>query len=120
MSCCTYHAGMLTERVVIERRVSAADGIGGTVDTWAGIPATPQGAMLRPLTGTEAVVAQRLAPTANYRAILRFRPDANGNPYYRPSDRLVHRARYFSILCVFDWQMKHRWIELLLQEGRPS
>ena len=120
MSCCDFHAGMLTERVLIERRTAVPDAVGGSVDVWAGDPPNAQAAEFRPLSGTEAAMAQRLAPTANYRCTIRFRAGTLGNPYYTPADRLIHRGRTFNILYVFDRKMEHRWIEMLLTEGRPS
>jgi SPP1 family predicted phage head-tail adaptor len=120
MNCCDFHAGMLTERVLLERSSTTSDGHGGTTTAWAADPATAVGAQMIPLTGTEATVAQRLAPTANFRCTIRFRSDAQGNPYYTPDNRLKHRGRTFNILYVSDRKMQHRWIEMLLVEGRPS
>lgn len=120
MICCDLHSGMLTERVTLERKTKVPDSIGGYADTWTPDPAYALPANVRPLSGTEAIVAQRVAPTATYRCAIRFRADAAGNPYYTPKDRLIHRGRTFGILYVFDRKMEHKWIELLLVEGRRS
>lgn len=120
MACCGFHSGMLTERVTLERRTRSADGYGGFPDTWVADPTTPVAANMKPLSGTEAIVAQRIAPNAQYRCTIRFRPDAEGNPYYQPNDRLIHRGRTFNILYVLDKDMEHKWMELLIVEGRPS
>ena len=120
MSCCDFHAGMLTERVTIERRLITPDGMGGSAESWAADPKKPIAANMRHLTGTEASVADRIAPTATVRCTIRFRGDADGNPYYTPSDRIIHRGRTFSILAAVNRRMEFKWLELLLQEGRPS
>lgn len=120
MKCCDIHSGMLTERVQIERRTRVPDGLGGFVETWRGLARPKLAANLRALSGTEAYRAMRTAPTATYRLYVRFRGDANGNPFYTPADRVLYQGRYFNILNVFDVEMQKRWIEMLLNEGALS
>jgi len=118
--CCDIHAGMLTERVTFERLTRTPDGYGGTTETWVATPAGTVPVSLRPLSGTEAYRAMRIAPTATYRLYGRFVPDALGNPFYTPADRVLFQGRYFNILNVFDVEMAGRWIEMLLNEGALS
>ncbi len=120
MKCCDIHAGMLTERIEIERRVRTPDGHGGFTEDWDAVPARTIPASLRPLSGAESFRAMRIAPTATYRLYIRFRADLSGNPFYTPADRVVFQGRYFDILSVFDVEMQHRWIEMLLNEGALS
>lgn len=120
MKCCDLHSGMLRQRVTLQRRITTPDGYGGTTESWAADPATKVAADLKPMSGTEAYLAMRIAPTATYRLYIRFRADANGNPYYTPGDRVLHQGRYFNILSVFDVETEARWIQMLLQEGRAS
>ena len=120
MGCCDFHSGMLSERVTLQRRTTTADGYGGTTEVWVADPTAPVAANIRYLSGTEAIVANRLAPTATVRCTVRFRGDADGNPYYTPGDRLLHRTRTFNILSVFNKDMEFRWMEMLITEGRPS
>lgn len=120
MKCCDIHAGMLRNRITIERRTTTADGYGGTTESWAADPATPITAYFKALSGTEVYAAQRIAPRSRFRCIIRFRGDVSRNPYYTPNDRLVFRGRYYNILNVVDVEMRNRWIELLLNEGAPS
>jgi SPP1 family predicted phage head-tail adaptor len=118
--CCDIHAGMLDQRVAFERLTSADDGYGGTTETWTPTPAETVPVSLRPLSGSEAYRAMRIAPTATYRLYCRFTPDALGNPFYTPADRVLFQGRYFNILNVFDVEMAGRWIEMLLNEGALS
>ena len=120
MKCCDLHAGMLSERVSLERRTRTADGYGGYTEAWQADPALNLPVSLKPLSGTEAYVAMRIAPTATYQLYMRFRGDAQGNPYYTPADRVVHRGRYYNVLAVFDVEMRGQWISMLLNEGAPS
>lgn len=120
MKCCEMHAGLLTERVAIERLTNVPDGYGGYTREWTADPEGGVPASLRPLSGTEALRAQRISPSATYRLYIRFRADANGNPYYTPADRVMFQGRAFDILNLFDLEMQHRWIEMLLNEGKLS
>lgn len=120
MNCCDIHTGMLSERVTIERRTRSADGYGGYTETWQATPAGTQAVSLKPLSGSEAYRAMRIAPTATYQLLMRFRADGQGNPFYTPADRVVHRGRYYNILNVFDVEMRGQWMSMLLSEGTPS
>lgn len=120
MKCCDIHAGLLTERVTFQRQVRTPDGLGGYTERWEGAPNAPLPASLRPLSGSEAYRAMRIAPTATYRLYTRFRGDANRNPYYTPAFRVMYQGRYFNILNVFDVEMQGRWLEMLLNEGALS
>lgn len=111
---------MLTERVALERRTRTPDGYGGVTEAWAATPEGTVPASLRPLSGTEAIRAMRISPSATYRLYIRFVPDVLGNPFYTPADRVVFQGRYFNILNVFDVEMQHRWMEMLLNEGTLS
>lgn len=120
MKCCEVHAGMLTERVTFESQVRVPDGLGGFVETWSTDGQGRVPAFISPLSGTEAYRAMRIAPTATYRLYTRFKADANGQPYYTPAFRVVHKGRYYNILTAFDLEMQGRWIEMLLNEGALS
>lgn len=120
MKCCDIHSGMLTQRVVFERRVRVADSMGGFSETWQSDKSEGTPVSLQPLSGAEAYRAMRIAPTATYRLYTRFVADLHGNPYYTPAFRVVYQQRYFNILSVMDVELKGRWIEMLLNEGALS
>lgn len=118
--CCDIHAGMLKERVTLQRKTRTPDGVGGAANSWTADPTEPVAASVKPLTGTEALEAMRLNQRVNYRVIIRFRGDGNGGPYYKVGDRMLWRNRYHNIISVFDVESESRWIEMLVVEGQPS
>lgn len=117
-SCGLYSAGMLQSKITIQRKTRAADGMGGVTETWA-TSATPW-AMWRALTGRELYQAQRIAPTVSVKAVIRFRGDASGAPYYTPADRVTYRGREYAISAAIDPDDRQEWLELYLSEGMPS
>lgn len=117
-SCGLYSAGMLQSKITIQRKTSAADGMGGVADTWA-TNATPW-AMWRALSGRELYQAQRIAPTVSVKAVIRFRGDASGAPYYTPADRVTYRGREYAVSAAIDPDDGQEWLELYLSEGMPS
>jgi len=118
MTCCKHTAGDLTAKITIQRKTTAPDGMGGAVDTWADI-ATPF-AKWAALSGSELWRAQRLSPTITARAVIRFRGDAYGAPYYAPSDRVMYRNREYAVSAVIDADDGQKWLELYLSEGVAS
>lgn len=120
MKCCDIKTSSLTEHILVERRTQTRDTLGGLVDVWTADPPEGVFAQIKPLSGTEAYVAHRIAPRANYHAILRYRADENGAPYYTPADRVVWRGRYFDLLSSIDIESESRWLQLFLVEGAPS
>lgn len=116
--CGEYSAGKLSARITIERATSTADGMGGIVDVWA-VEATPW-AMWKALSGSELWSAMRINPTIKVKAVIRFRGDAYGAPYYKPSDRVTYRNRQYSVVAVMDPDDGQQWLELMLAEGMPS
>lgn len=118
--CCKYTAGDLRARIVIERKSQVADGMGGNIETWTADPAGGVFAAWEPLMGREAVTYMRIAPSASVRAVIRFRGDDNGAPYYSGADRVTYRGRTYAIESVIDAGGEGQWLEVLLSEGKPS
>jgi len=116
--CGKYSASDLKAQITIARKSTAADGMGGVVDTWANL-ATPR-AMWRALTGGEAYQAQRINPSIKVKAVIRFKGDAHGAPFYTPSDRVTYRNRTYDIAAVIDADDRQEWLELHLIEGKAS
>lgn len=117
MTCGKYHAGLLRHRIAIERRTRVADGYGGFAETWA---ATTVPAMVAPLGGGERWLAMRVSPEVRYRAIVRFRGDAHGAPYWSASDRVTWRGRTFAVESVVDVESRSEWLEMIIVEGKAS
>lgn len=117
MTCCKYHAGMLRHEITIERRTRAADGYGGFTETWTG--STVQ-AYVEPLGGGERWQAMRVSPEVRFRAIVRFRGDAYGAPYWSAHDRVTWRGRTFAVESVVDVESRSEWLEMMLVEGKAS
>lgn len=117
-ACDKIAARDLTERLTIQRKTRTADGQGGYSETWATI-GTPYG-MVRGLGGGERWQAMRVSPQNRFRAVIRFRGDANGAPCYSAADRVRWRGREYAVESVIDMESRRKWLELILVEGAPS
>lgn len=113
-----YSARDLRERIVIERKARAADGMGGYSETWA-TEATVW-AMWKPLSGSERYQAMRISPEVRVTTVIRFQGDVNGAPYFSAGDRVTARGRTYNIEAVVDVDGAQDWLELALVEGKPS
>ena len=119
VNCCSkYSARQLKSRITIQRKTQAADGMGGWTETWSA--GDDVWAMWKPLSGSERVQAMRVSPSLSVRAVIRFRGDAEGAPYYTAADRVVYRGRTYDISAVIDVDDAGEWLELMLIEGKPS
>lgn len=117
-SCGKYSAGVLQSKITIERKTRAADGMGGFTETWASV-GTPW-AMWRALSGSELWAAQRINPIVRIKAVIRFKGDAYGAPYYSAADRVTYRNREYAVVAVMDPDDRQEWLELMLAESAPS
>ena len=77
-------------------------------------------AMWKPMSGNELVQAMRIQPSISVRAVIRFRGNAEGAPYYSAADRVVYRSRTYNITAIVDVDDAGEWLELSLTEGEPS
>lgn len=110
----------LKHLVTIERRTRTADGLGGFTETWSADPAGGVYCAMQFLTGTERWEHYRNKPGNLIRLTTRFKGDADGNPYWRTSDRVTYRGRYFDILAVSDVDWDGIWIKIDCYESEPS
>jgi len=118
MNCCKYHSGLLKSKLLIERKTRVSDGMGGFTETWA-----TEGvvwAQWKALNGAERYHAMRLGSEPRAKAVIRFRGDSYGAPYYSGRDRVLHKGRYWNIESVIDPDDRQEWLELNLVEGQPS
>jgi len=118
MKCCDMTSGMLKASITIERKSRASDGMGGVVDTWSTDAVVR--AHWKGLSGSERWQAMRVSPVNRFRAVIRFKGDAEGAPYYTAEDRVSYRGRLFNIESVIDMDDAQTWLELSLTEGVPS
>lgn len=118
-SCCSkYSARDLNRRIAIERKERTADGMGGVTEVW--LREATVWAMWKPLSGSEQYRAMRISPETRVKAVIRFRGDDNGAPYYTANDRIIFRGRTYNIEAVIDVDGDQEWLELSLVEGKPS
>ncbi|RMD52394.1 head-tail adaptor protein [Candidatus Parcubacteria bacterium] len=120
-----YSAGMMRDRIVIEKKTLVADGIGGYTETWVADPPNGVPCIWKPVVGiyqfnAETTVGQRLVEFNRFRAVIRFRGDSYGAPYYTAGDRVLHKGRYYAIESAIDPDGLMDWIELALVEGKSS
>ncbi len=94
------------------------DGGGGSARGSAAI-GTPK-AKWTALSGSERWAGQRQSPENKFRAIIRFKGNANGAPYYSAADRVLYRGRTYAINSVLDMDDSQKWLELMLTETKAS
>ena len=100
--------GALRHRLDLERVVRTPDGGGGVSESWV-VEATVWGAV-RPLTGSEAVEADRIAGTQRVEITIRYRAGVD------PAMRFRKESRVFHILSVENIVERNVWIRALCEE----
>ena len=100
--------GALRHRVRIESQVRTADGGGGAIVTWASLGEVWAG--IRPVSGTEAPLAEQQAGRITHEIILRHRADIV------PAMRLALDDRHFDIVAVLDVDERRRHLRCLCRE----
>lgn len=120
VKCCDITAGMLRTLITIERRTKTPDGSGGFTESWAEDPAGGVWAMVKGSGGSEFYNAMRMTPGNRYKAIIRFRGDGSGAPYYTISDRVQYKGRELGIESVMDMEDREQYLELRLVENKAT
>lgn len=110
-------AGSLDQRITLQRKTGTADGMGGHTEVWADIGT--QWAKVMPAGGNERVEAMRMGAATAYRMTVRWRGDADGQPYFRADDKVIWRGREYAVRTVTPIG-RQAYIELLTEEGGPS
>ena len=119
MVCCTkYNARQLRQRVTIQSKTQTADGMGGWTEAWSA--GDNVWALWQPRSGSERVRAMGLSTGVSVKAVIRFRGNADGAPYYSAEDRVQYRGRTYNIKAVIDVDGMQDWLEIMLEEGTPS
>lgn len=106
--------GRMDQRITLQRVTRTTDAIGGTTETWEDLETV--WAYIRPLAGAEAQDAQRVSPQTRFRAVIWWKGDASGSPYYTAADKVVWRGREYGIESVVPVGRNER-MELRLIEG---
>lgn len=104
----------MDQRITLQRVTRTQDSYGGTVETWADL--STLWAHVKPLSGREVLDAERVSPVTRYKAIIWWKSDANGAPFYTAADRVVWRGREYGIEGVVPLGRNER-MELRLVEG---
>lgn len=94
--------GALRHRMDLERPVSAADGAGGTAQSWE--PAGSVWGSIRPRLGREVLAAGKYAGRVTHDITLRYRADL------LPNMRLRLGGRIFEIHAVLEHDEEKRWL----------
>ena len=111
MTCKSKYTGHdLRSRIKIERKIRTRDGQGGFTEEWAEIGAP--WAKWKPLSSGEQFHAMRVDSNMSVRAVIRFRGDEVGRPYYSTGDRVTHLERQYDIESLIDVDNAHMWLEV--------
>lgn len=100
--------GALRHRLALQRPVRAEDGGGGAAVTWETV--AELWAALSPLTGSEAVEADRLVGHVSHEIWIRWRAGVV------PGMRFVFGPRLFDIRAALDVNERRRWLRCLAEE----
>lgn len=120
MKCCDMNAGKLRSLITIERVTRSSDGMGGWSESWAEDPTGGVFAYFTGLTGTERWEAMRVVSGNLFRAIIRYRDDGNGAPYYNEGDRVKKAGRIYDIISVMDMEDERMWLQIDLMETKAE
>lgn len=111
-------AGALDQRIVIQRKISTADGIGGFTEAWFEIANVA--ANMTPVSSRERVEAMRQGTQTGFKAIIRWQGDEHGQPKFVGADKVIWRGREYAVYGVTPIGGRHAYLEMLLNEGAPS
>lgn len=100
--------GDLRHRVRLEQIVRTPDDAGGASTSWSLV--AEMWAVLRPITGDEALNAERLSGHISHEVVVRHRDEI------RPEMRFVLGTRLFDIRAVIDIEERRRFTRCLVEE----
>lgn len=102
----------LRHRLVLEERVSVADGGGGADESWTEVAIV--WAALSQKSGQEREAADRAAARSTANIIIRYRASVT------PDMRFRQGTRHFNIRAVLDVDGRRRWLTCACEEGGAS
>ena len=107
-------AGMLTRRIQIERPSTLKDSLGAPSRTW--IHVATVWADISPLSGREAVIANRISAEVTHQITVRCQ-SVFDNPQLVAQMRVLYKSRIFNIHSALNEDEKRTQIILLASEG---
>lgn len=119
--CCDVLLGDLNKKITLTVLTRTPDGSGGYTEGWTADPAGGVWARVRGKTGGEAWDSMRVSPQNRFTAVIHYRDDGSGSPYYQSGKtRAEFGGRFYNIISAIDIEQESRYIELELIEGQPS
>lgn len=107
-------AGAMRDRLRFEKRVEIEDGAGNTVGDWAS--QFVRSAEIRPLKGTESVIAARLQGTQPALVMVRFDSQTETiTPEWRAVD--TRDGTIYAIQTAADMERRREWITMMCVAG---
>jgi len=104
--------GQLDQRITFQRIAATADGIGGTLETWANLTATPTvWAKVTPRIGKETIDGGRMNASAMATFTVRYRDDIT------ELDRIQWRGEAWNIRRVMRKTQRELYIEIDAERG---
>ena len=107
-------AGMLSRRIKVQRPSTIKDSLGAPCRTWLDVATV--WADIQPLSGKEAVIANRISAELTHQITVRYRPDLD-DPQFVARMRVLFRSRIFSIHAALNDDEANVAIILLASEG---
>lgn len=101
--------GDLCYRVILQRRDSSRDRLGGETVTWKDVGVTWAAAV--PLSGRELIAAQQKHAEITTRFRIRYRAEMS------PAWRVIWEGRSYDVLDVVDVDGQHWELDLLCSSG---
>jgi len=109
MKCCEYSPGLLREPVVFQRQAKVSIGGGATQVTY--VDEFTVRAYMKPMSGYERMMAERLDAQTRNRLVIRFLPGLT------ESHRAVIRGKAYNIRAIMNPDFRNRWMEVDLDGG---
>ncbi|NBJ13335.1 phage head closure protein [Microvirga arsenatis] len=107
-------AGALRDRIRFEKRAEADDGYGNTVSDWT--PQFERAAEIRPLKGSEQVIASRLQGTQPALILVRYDSQtATITPEWRAVD--ARSGTTYNIQTAADMERRREYITMMCTAG---
>ena len=109
LKCCDISAGRLRHEIVIERKASVPDGVGGVELVW--VTLVNMRAAIEPVSGAERWQAQRIQAQITHSILFRWFDGL------RASDRINFKGRHFNITYIRNLEERNRYYQLSAVEG---
>lgn len=105
-----YSAGQLNQRVQLQQRSAAVDGLGESTGAWADLGG-PVWAKVEPLSGRDYLAAGALQQPVDTRIVIRWRAGVT------LSLRLVWQGQPYEIISALPVDGGREWIEIMAVSG---